>query len=456
MKSTIMEWTNRSVRDIAQLGDPIVIIVKKARSLVFDALQKGWSGPPYDPFELAELLRIDTTPNSGVLDAKISTKGSNRFSIEYNPNQPTGRIRYSIAHEIAHTLFPDCREFVRMRQKCNFTEEDNWQLEMLCNLAAAELLMPIGSFFDLKDESLNIDTLMEWRKKFNVSTEAILLRAIKLTNQPCFMFTCSRHKENTNSPIYFLDYSVPSKSFYINIKPNIQLPIRSCVNECTAIGFTAKEQEEWPAGIGEIEVECVGLPAYPNHIYPRVAGIGLPTKQEVKDTNEIKYIKGDATKPRGDEKKVLAFIINDKANSWGAGFAKQMQKKWPLLLEEFKYWKTAHKHEFQLGNIHTSRLESDLTAVLMVAQHGYGASKGPRVRYEALENTLRKVAKEAEKTKASVHMPRIGAGQAGGNWTIIEELIEKELCQKGLKVTVYDLPNTKTKKTIEEEKLLFS
>ena len=172
MKFTSREWTNKSVRDIAELGNPIDIIVGKARTLIFDALQKGWSGPPYDPFELAELLKIETTPCNDVLDARISPKGS-KFSIEYNPNQSAGRTRYSIAHEIAHTLFPDCRESVRLRQKNDFAGEDEWQLEMLCNLAAAEFLMPIGSFSDLKEETLNIDTLLILK---NVLLKMLLLK----------------------------------------------------------------------------------------------------------------------------------------------------------------------------------------------------------------------------------------------------------------------------------------
>ena len=42
---------------------------------------------------------------------------------------------------------------------------------------------------------------------------------------------------------------------------------------------------------------------------------------------------------------------------------------------------------------------------------------------------------------ASVHMPRIGTGQAGGSWSIIEDLVDNELCAHGVPVTVYDLPN---------------
>jgi hypothetical protein len=41
---------------------------------------------------------------------------------------------------------------------------------------------------------------------------------------------------------------------------------------------------------------------------------------------------------------------------------------------------------------------------------------------------------------AAVHAPRIGAGQAGGSWPVIEELINDILVRQGVKVVVYDLP----------------
>jgi Zn-dependent peptidase ImmA (M78 family) len=69
---------------------------------------------------------------------------------------------------------------------------DDWQLEMLCNMAASELLMPIGSLPLLEAEHLTIDSILELRKKYEVSTEAILLRAARITSEPCAVFTASR------------------------------------------------------------------------------------------------------------------------------------------------------------------------------------------------------------------------------------------------------------------------
>ncbi len=57
-------------------------------------------------------------------------------------------MRFSIAHEIANTLFPDHIERVRNRRAAVVTRNDDWQLELLCNIAAAEFLMPGGDEID--------------------------------------------------------------------------------------------------------------------------------------------------------------------------------------------------------------------------------------------------------------------------------------------------------------------
>ena len=79
-----------------------------------NAIENGWSGPPYDPSQLADLLNISLIPTEDVADARTRTI-SNKLHIEFNPNRPPARLRFSIAHELAHTLFPDCAHAVRNR-----------------------------------------------------------------------------------------------------------------------------------------------------------------------------------------------------------------------------------------------------------------------------------------------------------------------------------------------------
>jgi hypothetical protein len=93
-----------------------------------------------------------------------------------------------------------------------------------------------------------------------------------------------------------------------------------------------------------------------------------------------------------------------------------------------------------LGAISEVPLERDLTLVNLVAQHGFGPSAHPRLRYAALKKSLDQLAVIARRSRATIHMPRIGTGNAGGKWDVIKELIDDSLTRRGIAVTVYDLP----------------
>jgi len=185
------------------------LITEKAKEVVLNAIQAGWQGPPFDPFKLASLLQISTIPREEVLDARILPTGSQRLQIEFNPNRSRGRTRFSIAHEIAHTLFPDCVESTRNRSRRTEIAPDDWQLELLCNVAASEFLMPTGGEIDSKTP-VNIDNLMRLQKQFDVSTEAISTRLAKMTFEPCTVIAAARVTDNESMGAYRIDYSIPS------------------------------------------------------------------------------------------------------------------------------------------------------------------------------------------------------------------------------------------------------
>ncbi len=193
--------------------DPVGYITKRARELVLEAIEGGWTGPPFDPFLLADHLKLPVIPREDILDARTVPAEGNRVQIEFNPNRPAGRIRFSVAHELAHTLFPDCHTRVRNREAREHMQEDDWQLELLCNVAAAEILMPIGSLTTLEDPTLSIDSLMALRHKFDVSSEALLLRVVRLTDAACAVFCTSRIESGKLKGRYRIDYAVGSRSW---------------------------------------------------------------------------------------------------------------------------------------------------------------------------------------------------------------------------------------------------
>jgi hypothetical protein len=130
------KWTCASVLAFAGDVDPVEAITKAARDVVVRAMDQGWTGPPFDPLSLADFLKLDIVPRDDVPDARTVPVDRSRLRIEFNPNRPRARIRYSVAHEIAHTLFPDCSKTIRHRGIHRDTTTDEWQLEALCNIAA--------------------------------------------------------------------------------------------------------------------------------------------------------------------------------------------------------------------------------------------------------------------------------------------------------------------------------
>jgi Zn-dependent peptidase ImmA (M78 family)/O-acetyl-ADP-ribose deacetylase (regulator of RNase III) len=432
-------WTHPSVTAL-EGADPIETIIARARTLVLKAMEAGWNGPPYDPFALAEYDGIRIVPTEDVIDARTYGSVSPKFTIEFNPSRPPARIRYSIAHEIAHTLFSDCAATVRNRATHEQMKADEWQLEMLCNIAASEILIPLGSLGKVREVLPSVKNVLDLRREFQVSFEAMTLRLVRLTEYVCFAFAARYDDESDR---YRLDYSVSSEAWRSvpHLEQGFILPKESPASECTAIGYTAQGEEKWLSGADTWSVEYLGIPPYPGEIRPRVIGIASPVEKTTSQICRIRYLKGNALEPRGTGEKVVVQIVNDKAMIWGAGFSRQVSKKWPQAQLKFKDWVLGARGEFKLGNTHVVRVDDSTTVVSLVAQHGFGPSDHPRIRYNALATSLQQVGELANSAGASIHMPRIGAGLAGGSWEVVEEIVEESLCRRGLNVTVYDLPH---------------
>ena len=112
----------------------------------------------------------------------------------------------------------------------------------------------------------------------------------------------------------------------------------------------------------------------------------------------------------------------------------------PSAREAFRSWTAADARHLRLGRMHMTEVSTDLSVISMVAQKGYGLEPKMRLRYDALEACLSSVAKAAAADGASVHMPRIGTGLAGGEWSVIEYLVRETLVAAGVGVVVYSLP----------------
>ena len=153
----------------------------------------------------------------------------------------------------------------------------------------------------------------------------------------------------------------------------------------------------------------------------------------------INYLEGDATQPIADGPKIIVHVCND-IGGWGKGFVVAISKRWKEPEAAYRSWyKEDGDQPFELGEVQFVIAEDGLWIANLIGQHGIRrkGSESP-VRYEAIGRGLETVGEFAAEHSASVHMPRIGCGLAGGQWKEIEPLIEEALLEKKIDVYVYD------------------
>lgn len=187
----------------------------------------------------------------------------------------------------------------------------------------------------------------------------------------------------------------------------------------------------------------------------------------------IHYVVGDATDPQVPGNRIIAHVCND-TGGWGRGFVLSLSKRWPEPELAYRRWHQEGAEmllipghsgekvgiEMKLGATIYVRVayrgnppdfEDETFVANMVAQRGIlpDTDGTPPIRYDALETCLKDVKKMIDRPGplkgATVHMPRIGCGLAGGKWSEVEPIIERSLT--GVEVYVYDF-NTGDARTV--------
>lgn len=438
-----MIWKSKSVLDLINSNiekDPIEIIREKARELVIKAYNEGWAGPPFDPIKLASMLGYSILPNESILDARIIAFRDKSFTIEYNPHQRESRINFSVAHEIGHTFFPDCNERIRNREAEK--DIDTWELEFLCNIAASEILLPYAEFSaEANSVPLNLESILKISNKYKASVESVFLRFCEVVDKPCLIILASFSDSDQKQLI--VEYTKSSKQSSLIINNGFVIPNFSKAYDCLNPGWTSHATEQWEIfGNTRYNVYTIGLPPIKRQKNERIGALLVPEFYSDKIEGHIYMVNGDATKPRGSGNKIIAQVINT-SGGLGFGFGRSMSKSWPASKKAVANW-MENKYDFELGNSKLTQLSDDTYVFQMIAQKGI-FPKGDNIplRYDSLRTCLLDLAIEAKKLNASIHMPQIGAGQAKGDWGIIEGMIYETLISEGINVTIYVLPGSK-------------
>lgn len=170
-------------RQTGELICPRFTIKTLARFLLEEL--SSFSGLPADPFErikiLASLKGIKIQPmdiegqRKIRRDAVLYPLRSGRM-ILYNPNRPKSRLLFTLAHEIIHILFPNSANGARFRTITNPDSREANELERLCDLGAAELVMPLEDFHKQANGCYTLRKLEPLADFFGTSLEATTYR----------------------------------------------------------------------------------------------------------------------------------------------------------------------------------------------------------------------------------------------------------------------------------------
>ena len=154
----------------------------------------------------------------------------------------------------------------------------------------------------------------------------------------------------------------------------------------------------------------------------------------------ITYLIGDATQPIGEGLKIIVHVCND-IGAWGRGFVMEISKKWPEPERCYRSWHRGEECKpFALGEVQFVKVSDSIWVANLIGQRDVKPQNGiPPVRYEAIQKGLKTISTEAKRNEATIHMPRIGCGLAGGQWGKVGKIVEEELINQGVPVTVYDL-----------------
>ena len=176
-------WTSAAASRIIEQSRSATT-VEEAIHVTASRLLDGVSCPPTDLDVLKDRLNVASVepmarlPISGEL-----RKRDDGFVIVYSSSLTSARRRFTIAHELGHAVFestgPNCPRYGR-------------ELERICDLLAAEFLMPRKLFIARAGKSVDPARVLELARDFGTSVMATALRCQQLFGASIFHVEAAR------------------------------------------------------------------------------------------------------------------------------------------------------------------------------------------------------------------------------------------------------------------------
>ncbi len=153
--------------------------------------------PPVDVEELCRFRKVTAVKvYLRGLAARLVAVGDH-YVAEINARHPETRRRFSICHELGHTLFEDCPGSEGNGDLCADSSYVQRLEERLCDTVAAELLMPRHVFSNfVLDCQPSMDAVRRIGEAFRVSKFAVARRVVELNLWPAELMLLRRDKDN--------------------------------------------------------------------------------------------------------------------------------------------------------------------------------------------------------------------------------------------------------------------
>lgn len=169
--------------------DPAEAVRTVSRELLSQFLTTFHSEqPPINVEALASFRSIGFAkePPAYSDDAELVPDKKRGVVIRVNRDRPITRQRFSIGHEVGHTLFAG----YDIKVQCRKTRKRDWHdpsdvLEYLCDVASSEFIFPLEWFqADLDDQDITAERLLALAIRYKASPEATVRRFIDICTQP--------------------------------------------------------------------------------------------------------------------------------------------------------------------------------------------------------------------------------------------------------------------------------
>ena len=147
----------------------------------------------------------------------------------------------------------------------------------------------------------------------------------------------------------------------------------------------------------------------------------------------IEYRKGNLFAEKHD------YIVHgcNSEGVMGSGVAKIIREIYPKAYKDYIDEYLENGSKLQLGQIIPSMQPDGTIIINAITQGAYGYDRQKYVSYDAVDMCMEKLRIAMIGVDSEITMPKIGAGLGGGNWEIIEAIINHRL--KDHKVVVYEL-----------------